>query len=230
MTFHYGKPHPGDPDDTWKLWFDIFGDGESGPGDREVIIILDDDKVVIGKIISWNDSWIQIKGPCGGGFGRDHHVYWETIRFMAHEGFPVRKILCAPQPKTMRKIRSLGRAARIRKALKQEFDGTFNDTDIFQSMQDIVEAVLETAERYKAKAKHFIVRKKPRTEGFGGMSFGDPFCAEFVGVRLLNPGNHGPWWNDEPDEETLLLEAEDGSRALLWDLPSVLALEYDHAA
>lgn len=224
MTYHYGKSHPGDPDDTWKLWFDIFGDGEGGPGDREVIVILDDDKVVIGKIVAWNDMRIQIK-KSGSYF--DHQIHWDQIRFMAHEGFPVRKILCPPQPKTMKKIRSLGRAASIRKALKQEFDGTFGGTSIISALSFLINSALHAADRYKATVEDFIVRPRPRLRS---TTFGDPFCAEFVGVRLLNPGNHGPWWDDEPDEETLLLEAEDGSRALLWDLPSVLALEYDHAA
>jgi len=217
-TYHYGKSHPGDPDNTWMLWFDIFGDGESGPGDREVIIILDDDTVVIGKISGWSEARVHLKTSRG---KFDHHVNWDRIRFMAHEGFPVRKILCPPQSKTMKKIRSLSRAAQLRQALKQEFNGTFGGTSIVDALGYAANTLLHAADRYKAMIDDFIVRPRPRTRS---TTFGDPFCADFVAATLLNPGNHGPWWDDEPDEETLLLETEDGSRAMLCDLPSVLAL------
>lgn len=55
--------------------------------------------------------------------------------------------------------------------------------------------------------------------------FGDPFDIERASVRLFNEGNGGEYFNDEPDEEAMLLVSQDGARALLWDLASVLEVE-----
>ena len=205
--------HPGDSD-VWELWYDIFGMGSEDYGTRAVIAITDDDKVVTGKISECSASWVRIGNEV---------VSWDQIRFMSYEGFPVRKILCSPPPKTMRRTRSLKQAALIRRALHEEFDGTFRNTSIMHSLEFLIDKILTTAQHYKMKAEGWKVSRKRVLSS--GLTFGDPFEAEFVSLQLLNPGNSGDYYSDEPDEETVLLQAADGTPALVWDLPSVLAVE-----
>jgi hypothetical protein len=56
---------------------------------------------------------------------------------------------------------------------------------------------------------------------------GHPFIVEAATCRIFNPGNAGPGFYSEWNEEGVQCFAPDGAIALLWDLETVFHFEQD---
>lgn len=91
---------------AWKLYWSMFKDGD------EVVIITDDDKLYWGELETHNDGieLIIIRGP-------SRHYSWDQIRFMSHDGFPVKKLMGADGGKSIEKLDTTDTQKVIRAAL-----------------------------------------------------------------------------------------------------------------
>jgi len=96
---------------AWKLYWNMFQDGD------EVVIITEDDKMAWGEIKArGNGCWL--KRYCY----KDKFFDWDEIRFMAHDGFPVRKLMGADGSKNIEKLQTEDVQNQIREGLGLEYE------------------------------------------------------------------------------------------------------------
>jgi len=91
-------------------------------------------------------------------------------------------------------------------------------------LEKSVEADLRDQIKKLQKRPPEIIVRKPfsvRTR----MVFGDPFMVEDCTVKLFNPGNYGLKHYLEDEEECLVLKADNGAVAQLYNLPSIYHME-----
>ena len=67
--------------DAWTLFHSLFKKGE------EVWIITDEDDFIWGKLLAFNDEECALRFR-----GKDVWFRWDCIRFISHDGFPVRAL------------------------------------------------------------------------------------------------------------------------------------------
>ncbi len=178
----------------WDLFYSCFTEGD------EVVAIDVDDQFFWGKMVNPTFEGCELHAN-----GRTRKLLWDDVRFMAHDGFPVRKILGADGSATIEKLDTTDTQAAVRSALSTEFP------------------------------------ERPRHQ----VRFGDPFdVVEPVHMELYNPGNSGPsfwrhFWNEttrlwhspahviahQQTEEVIVMKANDGARAQLWDMTTVYVFE-----
>lgn len=186
--------------------------------DEEVVVVDDDDRFWWGKLGGITDLGFTLRH----GRNKVAELTWEKLRFMAHDGFPVSKIMGADGSATIEKHYSPGSGPQvaIRKALVEYCDG----------VQPRCKAC-ETEDWLREPDKPVRAR------------FGDPFDVEAAGSRIYHAGNSGlsywsRFWNEVAgyysekhckkgvaDEEVLVLTSGDGARAHLWDLSTIYAFE-----
>ncbi len=172
---------------AWDLYRRCFKEGD------EVIVIDDDDRVFWGKL-NTEELGITLRHA-----KRSHFLYWEDVRFMSHDGFPVRRLVGADGDPSILKEKSAKDA--IRAALTKEFSGR------------------------EDKSSYWPTGYRRPIPSFRGR-FGDPFDVLVpCEVELYNSGNTGWYWYGQDYEECLVLTAPDGARAQLFDLSTVFYAE-----
>ncbi len=82
--------------DAWTLFHSLFKKGE------EVWIITDEDDFIFGKLLDFCDSGCQLLSS-----GRTIHFRWDCIRFISHDGFPVRSLHGADGSRSILKEKSI---------------------------------------------------------------------------------------------------------------------------
>ncbi len=186
---------------AWELYNATFQDGD------EVLLIEDDGGAYYGTIINTNDYGVKLKLFTG----EEYRFDFDVVRFMAHTGFPVRRLLGADGSSSVERHPGFGRKGTtlaLRRALMAENRAEEN-FDKRREIKDVSEPVR--------------IRRA---------YYGDPFEIENVSARLHNPGKTWVpkwWWRPElyDYEECVELIADDGARAMLWDLPSVFHFEIE---
>jgi len=172
---------------TWALFDEMFKVGD------DVVLIDDDDRFIVGKLTRVDDERCYIDE-------RPHLrcVEWNDIRFICHDGFPVRKLRGADGSKLIEKLDTTDTKAMIRQTLTTSICA--NCGKLFPN--DYM---------YYARQCHECLH----------VVFGDPFMAEAMSVTLYNSGNDSSrFWLTEW-EECLALEARDGAMAQVFDLSTV---------
>lgn len=86
------------------------------PGD-DVIFIDGDDTIGWGKLVRASQVGFVIQRNAR----RQRFVDWDNIRFMSHDGFPVRQLFSADGSQTIQQASSVAQA--LRKSLEDEFHG-----------------------------------------------------------------------------------------------------------
>lgn len=124
---------------------------------------------------------------------------WDDVRFMAHDGFPASKLLGADGSDTIEDIDTADLQKSVRSTLQQ----------------------ITKIEQF-GKVKPTPIRH---------VRFGDPFVIENVSGYIANTGPENVFeWGKNHNwiyEETVLLQAKDGARGMLWHLPSCYFFEAD---
>lgn len=189
--------------DAWELYKQTFKDGD------EIVLIEDDGGAYYGTIINTNDYGVKVKLISGETCRFD----FDVIRFMGQAGFPVRKLLGADGSSSIDKAHRKGTSMALRRALAKETRVSLFDY---------------TTRREAGSESEKLRPPRPR-RSFG---YSDPFVVENVYAELHNPGKVWiPKWFWRPEhydyEEVLSLEAQDGARALLWDIPSIHHFEIE---
>jgi len=91
---------------TWDLYYSMFKDGD------EVIIITEDDDYLWGSVTAINAGAILSRPN-----KEDKLVPWEDIRFMSHDGFPVKKLMGADGSNLIELLDTTDTQEAIRQAL-----------------------------------------------------------------------------------------------------------------
>tara|TARA_Y100000310_G_scaffold215932_1_gene216880 strand:+ start:517 stop:1056 length:540 start_codon:yes stop_codon:yes gene_type:complete len=174
---------------SWELYYSIFNIGDF------IVAITDDDSMVCGTITSQEpeEDLVLSLGKT------EEEVPWETIVFMAHDGFPVKKVI---SDQGLRSVRELKAINEIREEL--------------------------TKKRKKSNAP-LIRPSKPicntPSGTFRSHRFGDPWEVPSDWLRLYNPDmSNDPRRYDTPYEETLI-GSYGGITFMQWFLPSIYGFE-----
>lgn len=210
--------------DAWDLFNRCFKRGE------EVFVITDEDRVYWGRLGAVTEDEFVLSRP--GGVVTS--LKWWDIRWMSHDGFPVRRLLGADGSPSLEREPSVADAIRTAHAATFGVDGPFRgDLEAaharIAALEDEVRVLREPiSERILERLREEVSVARARGSGVESVRrsrFGDPFEAESVASELFNPGNVGFAHYLANDEECLVLTAADGAVAQLFDLPTVYLLE-----
>lgn len=178
--------------DAWELFKSQFKE------DDEVIAIMDNGRVVWGKL-GFDDDGISL----GKGKGiASVKAKWTDIRFLAHDGFPVKKVMCPPTDDLLDKLDTTDTQKFIRNAIDYTVCGR------------CPKLIKEDSNDWLCPDCRKKIPKR-------AMGFGHPFLIEDVSAILINKGNT----TDFRFVETIVLESRDGAIAHLWDLESIFYFE-----
>ena len=188
---------------SWDLYRSMFKDGDF------VVVIDENDDMHWGKIKS-TEEHATLSWP---GRPRAKPIPWTEIRFISHDGFPVKKLFGADGSRSIEKLDSKKPMQIIRTML----DHTFCDRCSKVKPERLMERGSYPPSCTACYRKIYV-------------RFGDPFDIETVRAELVNSGNCGDAWWGEDFEEVLMLYADDGARAQLFDLSTVFQAEVMEAA
>ncbi len=199
--------------DAWRLFYHTFKE------DEEVVVVCDNDEFLWGRLHSIKADGCVVRRYTGarGYYDKwnyeDYFVPWDEIRFMAHDGFPVRKLMGADGSKSIEQLDTTD----IQKAIRQSlWTPTHNNLETIKRE----EKVAEDEEYWKTHP--YPYSGDDDGEAPHSAVFGDPFFIEGVSMELLNKGNGGhEGWDDHLFEEVLVCQAKDGAMGLLYDLTTV---------
>lgn len=193
---------------SWDLYRSMFSDGDF------VVVIDENDDMHWGKIKATEThailSWHSRPQP--------KVIPWTQIRFMAHDGFPVKKLMGADGSTSIEKCDSKEPMRIIRKLLTHSLCVSCEKLIEDKNMDPMSGRVGKPLDECKTCWK--LSRHR----------FGDPFDIEPVRSRLYYPGNCGDEWWGEDFEEVLMLHADNGAKAQLFDLSTVFFAEVEQAA
>ncbi len=183
---------------AWELFNKMFYLGQ------EIVLIDDRDGVAVGKLTGIGDEACELADMSGTRTMYD----WDRIRFISHDGFPVRTLFGADGSKYIEKIDTTDIVAGIRRTLtlvrclqcRKVLDRS--KTNVFNECPDC-------AEKQRVQAARF----------------GDPFEITNVQARLINEGNSSSAYWDSPFEETLVMKAKDGACGMLTDISTLYVME-----
>lgn len=190
--------------DAWTLFNSCFQEGD------EVLVITEEDRVFWGLLVGTTEKGVMLKKRY---YPEKVRFYeWDSIRFMCQDGFPVSKLMASPSDRYIEQLDTIDTVAYIRRALVSK-----ECKDCGKLIEDY--AGFDAGSGYCAKCKSQRWNKT--------VYFGDPFRCEGINFDLLaNPGNDGPWfWGNTKYLETLVLSSQEGRRALLWDLSTVIHVD-----
>lgn len=228
---------------TAKELFDsMFNDGD------EVVIITALDEYDHGKMSIADDGIVlrHINRP-------DKFYHWVEVRFMAHDGFPVKKLMGADGSESIEKSSfSESNQDIIKKVLLsddqseiKELLDKLKNTNIkmeesqlelkkfLASIPSHSSAVKSANERMRSNELERRANETPsahyetghRTSRRYSGRMGDPYEFENVYMQLIHTGNCGPQWWLHPYQEVVVLSSSDQARGLLWNLPTLYELE-----
>lgn len=99
---------------AWKLFYSLFSEYD------EIMIVTSDDVHYFGYLRNIESDSFQLshtkKGLAFGDSYTNNLFYWEDIRFMSHDGFPVKKLLGADGSKMIEAIETKSKIKAIREA------------------------------------------------------------------------------------------------------------------
>lgn len=190
----------------------------------EVVAINDEDRFYWGKLQSYDAHGFALsKGKGIASVKLD----WEEIQFIAHDGFPVQKLLGADGSEKIVLEDTKDIQGIVRRVLDgeicegcskiveetyqaeaedaaQEFQILTSSTQLYD-IQQVCAACIESGKYHKYVIRH-------------------PYLIEDVQSTLFNKHNLGLSNSDafyENKEETILMKAKNGAGGLLWDIPSI---------
>jgi len=200
--------------DAWTLWDSMFKKGD------DVVLITDDDELKWGKIGEVTKDSLRLKT----GQKSLEVINWDDVRFMAHDGFPVKKLMGADGSQLIEQLDTTDTQKAIREALVAVKCPRCHRFVLPSSL---------TSVKYEAYGRHGIRKEyrdekriecekcRNRKKDVFTFVVGDPFLIENVDALLMNAGNL--WklgFESWMYEETLVLQAKDGAQGLLWGLPT----------
>lgn len=198
---------------AWKLFINDFKKGQ------EVVIVTEDGRYDWGTL-QYTKETVTLTSPL-----RPAHPYhWNQIVFMAHAGFPVRKIFGKFPEKDviMEDIPGLFRAA----LAQENLEAMARKAEVVQGFLGLPEIDLEDVSPGFVKAQEEMQSVlEPFEQLLAKIKFDDPFEVGACRVQLINPGNVGPQFYLHPAEEVLRMMSIDGAIAHLWQATTIFEFE-----
>jgi len=177
----------------WELFESCFKEGD------EVVVIDEDDRFHWGRMtFDKQGLGFALYNPY-----KAVAFLWDDVRFMAHDGFPIRKLLGADGSRTIELLDTLNTQESIREALSIEFP------------QKIISARLGDPfdiEGVVARLYH---------AGNSGLSYWNRFYNSLLQKYHSEAHREAGWER----EEVIVMESKDGAKAELWDLTTVYMFE-----
>jgi len=192
----------GKPIDGWTIFNKMFK-----PGD-DLILIDEDDNFFGGKLIMAVEAGLILKI----GIQKEKLYDWDDIRFISHDGFPVKKLMPSGSDRYIQQAFSSEIPELIRNILTKES---------CRHCKEIMERdVLKKHERRCSERPEPIAG----TRSYYG---GCPWRIEDVFSQIVNVGNCSDYFQyiDQTFLETAVLQSLDGANGLLWDLGSIYHFE-----
>ncbi len=190
----------------WTLFFSNFKIND------DVVLIDHYDKIICGKLVNVDTKGYTIKR--WGETGSEYYFPFIQVRFMSHDGFPVKKLTGADGSYLIEKLDSVDPEEMLKEALSKEFCPNCQENLVHIELDGYVNQ--ECWDCHKKENKIKIERQKE-----AGIVFGDPFMIEGVKAEVFNHGNREKFWHDSAFEEVLSLKAKDGACAELYDFNSI---------
>jgi hypothetical protein len=202
--------------DAWTIWRSLFRDGD------EIFVITEDDEVVWGKLKSG-----RLYCHLSPLVGKKRSLPWDEIRFAAHDGFPVKKLL-GPGTKSLELEDTTDTQAVIREVFSKDKCGAcgklfpraemhaYNGGE-YEDEGMLCAFSVKSAGRVMPHVIHGCQRCYEQYAYFG-----DPFAIEDFSASLLNAGL--PWTEENDNwefEEMLVLQHKGGARGILCDLSTI---------
>lgn len=189
--------------DIWKLFWNTFKIGD------DVILITDEDKFACGELIYADDEGLRIKVR----WRTEYYFHWAVVKFMAKDGFPVKKLMGADGSSSIEKFDSevtIGSISELTKEIKEK------EYQIASWKELSKEAIRNVLIKDLAEPTHVFVS-------------GDPYLIEDVFAKIVNVGNewilNEYWAEDNLYEETICLKHKNGAVGFLWDLSTIYYFE-----
>ncbi len=164
----------------------------------EVVAIDVFDVIHWGRLEDITDYGCELVRPGG----HRQQLSWDDIRFMAHDGFPVRKILGADGSSTIERLDTADTQAAIRHSLGMEFPRRQLSRLRFGDPFDV--------EPTEARLFH---------SGNSGLDY----WGKFAGPCGYYSEAHRELGHE--NEEVLVLRSKDGAMAELWDMTTIYMVE-----
>lgn len=180
----------------WKFFEDMFSKRDF------VIAVTIEDRFLWGYIDWTNKELLLTRPNC-----RTEHYSWSDIRFVAHSGFPVRKVSGEQHE---------GEIARYREMLAEKEMHHCEDCSKYFHVP--------SQHRY-SRAAYWCPECRTRKGISFNTRFGDPFEIRNVSMQLFNRGCVGLYFDDTPLEEFVLCSAPNGSVGFLYNLDTLFGLE-----
>jgi len=186
---------------AWELWLNHFSDGD------EVVMEADNGQFYFGKIYTkeWGIQLVRIEGKPSKDFR------WHEIVFIAQGGFPVKEIM----------------------GMSYDEAVSLCDRVPTEIMREKIIQLCEKRRQIESKETPTIAPSSPSTSSSlheidyswysrksrGSIGGGCPFVFEDIFFeQLLNPGNNGPEYWGEDNEEVLIIVSQNGAKMLSYDL------------
>ncbi len=210
---------------AWDLFRKTFKEGE------EIFVVGEYDEIYWGKLKNAKGGikaktffLIQLNGT-------EKELDWSNMRFFSHDGFPVRKLKGADGNTSIEELNTSNILKAIIVLATQEQCPACSNFVNKSSMVTprnprIVEDghVVDICKKCNNSLQQKMNDIRLSIRNGLSMVFGDPFLIEDVFIKVFNPGNNTPeFWNSQL-EESLLLSAVDGSKALIYDTPTIYYL------
>ena len=192
--------------DAWRLFYSLFKEGD------KIIVVLGSDGFLWGTLnrVEAEGCWIRGETRKRGyaPVPSSYFIYWDEIRFMAHDGFPVKKLMGADGSKSIEKLTTSNIQESIAEALW------------VPNRESSEEKAQKSTTDWYANSN---AASDTESGGISGhdLVFGDPFLIENASLILLNKGNSGPNFYDALYEEVIVCKSKDGVMGLLYDLRSI---------
>lgn len=205
----------------WTLFHSHFSIGD------QLIIIDSDDQVIVGKYIAVSEEGITLRTIFS---ERDRFLSWTDVRFMANDGFPVRKLMGADGSPSIELEFMKGK-----NASELIYQATCEELNLNKKRKP--ERQPERQPEREPDSEPYVPRSSvTRVSRIGG---GCPWLIDECEAVIVNPGNalqthfslwderyrtpHG--WEDTDWEEGLVLTAPNGAVAELYDFESIFHFE-----
>lgn len=203
---------------AWDLFFECFKEGE------EVVVVDDDERLWFGKLQLHPGPMLDNSFSLINFRGKEKRFEWEEISFMAHDGFPIKKLTGADGSRAIEAMDTTD----ITKAVRALATKTLCDMCCQLKESSGIRTSRKKRKidgelryvKYCKKCGEKIEHHKNSKEWW--FLFGDPFLIENVSAELYNPGNSSPeFWGHHDYEEVLILTAKDGAKAQLFTVPNI---------
>lgn len=197
--------------DGWKLFRKLFKVGQF------VVAITDEDKMIWGYL-DWTDEHLVLSYPT-----RHTAQYdWDTIRFIGHDGFPIKKVWGSQGQDELNNVRSV--IAESNAVVCEECGAVVGvrKRRVRVEPNDLFRTKMLLCLSCKRRLRYYYPKNHPQSGSavVHSMSFGDPFEILDVFIAFCNSGNATEEF-DGQFEEFAFCRAKSGAVGMLYDMTSI---------